>query len=125
MIRPVWVRLPVEIDCGEKTPELCEGDDYLVRLETGEVLWGTWTIDRGKYFARIDDLGAGASELNGNGITGVVEVMISGYSRENIAAALGRPLSITDRLVADVLAQIPAAMAKAKQLVERDSRVAS
>lgn len=120
MIRPVWVRLPVDLDDGERAPALCADESYLVRLADGSVCWAIYIVNHGSRFERV----AETSDESTGEVLEPVSVMVSGYSPETIAAALGRA-SITDRLVAEVIAQIPYAMQRAKQLVEQDARVAS
>lgn len=106
MTRPTWVSLPQAPNDAPCTATLFDGDDYLIRLSSGEVLWATWTVNSGSYFARLDHLGEAVGQREGDGISGVCAVMTAGYSRENIAAVFGRAQSPIDRVVAHTVRRV-------------------
>lgn len=128
--RPVWVSLPIEGD-GDPRNRIWDGDSYIVELADGEQLWASFTRDGG--FVACDDEG---NEIARPGFScpmpldNVARVMVRGHVAgfgPNCPKA-GEPLkiglvvvqpSLTDRVVAELLARVPAAMARAKQIIER------
>lgn len=124
--RPVWVSLPLE---GDEDPRnrIWDGDSYIVELADGEQVWALYTRDGG--FELCDDEGTPLDDQR-NPLTNVARVMVHGHVAGfgPSCPKAGEPLkiglvvvqpSITDRVVAELLARVPAAMARAKQIIER------
>lgn len=114
MSRVVWARVPVDLDCGEKPPTLTDGEHYIVRLADGSRCWAEYVARHGTHFERVAE---DSEESTGEVLSDVCSVLVSGYTLALIEALLYGP-TLTDRVVAETLARIPAAMARAKHLIE-------
>jgi hypothetical protein len=130
--RPVWATLsePGGDDHDPNLRDIFDGDSYICELATGEQLWAVFT---GGAFIPCDDEGnevATAGYSCPVPLDNVRRVMVRGHiagfgpscPRAGEAAKVGLVVvqpSLTDRVIAHVLARLPAIEARAKQLAER------